>query len=113
MKYRLVWAMLIGSSVAAIGGAASAAVIAPSVMTKVSSGETLVQPIATKKVVTTRTHRNGKVVTKRKVTYSRDRYGPRYRAKRAGYGHYHQGYWYRTPWWGAGVPGGPTIVIRP
>ncbi|MGF7160083.1 hypothetical protein FHS85_001706 [Rhodoligotrophos appendicifer] len=60
--------------------------------------------------MTKKKYRNGKVVTKRKVVYSRDRYGPRYRAKRNGYGHYYQGYWYRTPWWAGG---GPTVVIRP
>lgn len=26
-------------------------------------------------------------------------HGPRFRHQRPGWGHYHGGYWYRTPWW--------------
>lgn len=39
--------------------------------------------------------------------WNRQRHGPRYRSQRPGYRHYHQGYWYRTPWWGfsVGIPG--------
>lgn len=31
--------------------------------------------------------------------WDRRYHGPRYRYRRPGWGHYHGGYWYRTPWW--------------
>ncbi|WP_224406330.1 BA14K family protein [Afifella sp. IM 167] len=31
--------------------------------------------------------------------WDRNRHGPRYRNRRNGYTHYHDGYYYATPWW--------------
>ena len=38
----------------------------------------------------------------KKWVYS-DKYGPRYRHKRHGYGYYYEGWWYRRPYWEPGV----------
>lgn len=39
--------------------------------------------------------------------WDRNRDGPRYRSQRPGYRHFHEGYWYRAPWWtfSFGLPG--------
>ncbi|WP_342643308.1 hypothetical protein [Rhodoligotrophos ferricapiens] len=105
-------ALVIGGSLMALNGGASAAAITPGIAS-VPAAPAIVQPVAQKKVVVKKRYRNGRVVTKRKVVYSRERFGPRFRHKRPGYGHYYGGYWYRTPWWTVGIPGGPAIAVRP
>lgn len=42
--------------------------------------------------------------------WNRDRHGPRYRERRRGYRHYHDGYYYRTPWWLAPAVIGGAII---
>jgi hypothetical protein len=42
--------------------------------------------------------------------YVATKHGPRYKAKRAGYGYYYGGYWYSQPWWTIGV--GPVVVYN-
>src|SRR5262245_56606712 len=60
-------------------------------------------------------HRHGN-----RVWVYNKRYGPRYRYRRAGYGHYYGGWWYARPWWAVGpvlAPGweywggGPSINL--
>ena len=41
--------------------------------------------------------------------YDRNAHGPRYRSKHKGYTHYHDGYWYATPWWTAAAVGGAIL----
>ncbi|WP_137392260.1 hypothetical protein [Rhodoligotrophos defluvii] len=110
---RALLALAVSGSLMALGGSASAAAIAAGPAAVSAHQQALVQPVAQKKVVVKKRYKNGKVVTKRKVVYSRERFGPRYRYKRPGYTHYYGGYWYRTPWWTIGIPGGPTIAVRP
>lgn len=43
--------------------------------------------------------------------YHADRHGRRYRRRRRGFGHYYDGWWYATPWWGAAVV--PIVPLRP
>ncbi|MGF7160622.1 hypothetical protein FHS85_002253 [Rhodoligotrophos appendicifer] len=38
--------------------------------------------------------------------YNRNEHGQRYRSRHKGYDHYHDGYWYATPWWTAAAVGG-------
>lgn len=45
--------------------------------------------------------------------WDRGRHGPRYRARRYGYNHYHGGYWYRTPWWTLPLVVPPLVAPAP
>ena len=110
----LLIALLSGSILTISGGLGSAAPFtathgAATNLPNAGIAEPVAQKVVRKKTVV---RRNGTVVRKRTV-YSRGNHGPRYRARRSGYGYYHEGYWYRRPWWGVGIPGGPAIVIRP
>ncbi|MDQ0324815.1 Ni/Co efflux regulator RcnB [Rhodopseudomonas julia] len=41
--------------------------------------------------------------------WDKRRHGPRYRDRRPGYSHYHDGYYYSTPWWAAAGAVGAII----
>ncbi|MBK1622758.1 BA14K family protein [Afifella marina] len=41
--------------------------------------------------------------------WDKRRHGPRYRQRRPGYSHYHDGYYYSTPWWAAAGAVGAII----
>ncbi|MGE0211139.1 MAG: BA14K family protein [Parvibaculaceae bacterium] len=45
--------------------------------------------------------------------WDRHRHGSRYRHHRPGWGHYHGGYWYRTPWWTLPLVVPPVIAPGP
>jgi hypothetical protein len=44
------------------------------------------------------------------VKYDRRRHGPRYKSRRGKHVHFHEGYWYATPWWTGVTVGIPGVV---
>ncbi|MGF7159090.1 hypothetical protein FHS85_000700 [Rhodoligotrophos appendicifer] len=57
-------------------------------------------------------HKNNRYKRSKTVYYNRNKYGPRYKYKRPGYGYYYGGYYYAQPWWTVGLPPGFVVVIR-
>jgi hypothetical protein len=71
----------------------------------IATTDTNLQSVAVVKKKKTVVRKKGKVTKRTTWVYSSGRHGPRYRYKRAGYGYYYGGYWYRRPWWTYGGPG--------
>lgn len=97
---------LIAGSLAAAGGLALLAGGASAATLPVPAAPAIAQPgIAGGEIV--------QINHRKWHRWNRHRHGPRYRHRRPGWGYYHRGYWYRTPWWGVTVPIVPPVVVAP